>query len=55
MLRVSLERGLIFDKVKVFFAKNPEPIRSGLQVDFDKVRGFFYKKNLRGDLDYGLI
>ena len=33
LLRVSLERGLIFDKVKVFFAKKPEPIRSRLRVD----------------------
>jgi len=32
-LRVSLECGLIFDKRKGFFAKNPELIRSGLRVD----------------------
>jgi hypothetical protein len=43
MLRGSLERGLIFDKEKVFFAKKPEPIRSGLQVDFKIIGGVFAK------------
>jgi hypothetical protein len=43
MLRGSLERGLIFDKEKVFFAKNLEPFRSGLRVDFKIIWGGFRK------------
>ena len=34
MMRGFVERGLIFDKDKGFFEKNPEAIRSGPRVDF---------------------
>ena len=39
MVRGFVEHGSIFGKGKVFFAKNPEGIRSGLLVDFKKIRG----------------
>ena len=35
MMRVSMERGLNFDKVEVFFANKPVRIRSGLRVDLE--------------------
>ena len=52
---VSGERELIFDKVEVFFANKPVPIRSGLSVDLEIIRGIFFKKILRGRLERGLI
>jgi len=42
-VRVSGERELIFDKVEVFFANKPVPIRSGLSVDLEIIRGVFCK------------
>ena len=35
MMRVSMERGLNFDKVEVFFANKPVRIRSGVRVDLE--------------------
>ena len=43
-VRVSGERELIFDKVEVFFANRPVPIRSGLSVDLEIIRDVFCKK-----------
>ena len=43
MVRGFVERGLIFEKGKVFFAKNPEDICAGLQVNFKIIRGVFCK------------
>ena len=37
MVRAFVEHGSIFGKGKGFFAKNPEGIRFGLQVDFRKI------------------
>ena len=43
LVRVSRERGLIFDKVEVYFANKPVPIRFGLSVDLEIIRGVFCK------------
>ena len=43
-MRVSGERKLIFDKVEVFFANKPVPIRSELSVDLEIIQGVFCKK-----------
>ena len=40
-VRVSGEHELIFDKVEVFFANKPVPIRSGPSVDLEIIRGVF--------------
>ena len=47
MMRVSMERGLNFDKVEVFFANKSVPIRSGLSVDLEIIRGVFVKNSER--------
>ena len=55
MVRGFVEHGSIFGKGKIFFAKNPEGIRSGLRVDFKKNPRSFLQNILRGTLDRGLI
>ena len=50
-----MEHGLIFEKGKGFFAKNPEDIRSGLRVDFKIIWGVFYKISWEGLWSAGLF